>query len=187
MLPKVMLAIIAVLVCQTVMVVLMVMTPLHMDHHHHGRENIALVISMHTLGMYGVSAVTGYLVDRFGRVTMLIAGALVLIASALLAPLSTDQYILSVALFLLGLGWNFGYVAGSSLLADTLQGEERARVQGVNDSLVFLAAGFGSLGAGTLFAAGGYSAVSTAGLVLTLALIGLIVWLNRPQLEAEPV
>lgn len=185
--PKVQLAIAAAIVSQTVMVVLMVMTPLHMDHHHHGREAISLVIAMHTLGMFGLSAVTGHLVDRFGRVQMLVAAAITLIAAALLAPVSTNEYILSIALFLLGLGWNFGYVSASSLLADALQGEERARVQGINDSLVFLAAGFGSLGAGSLFASGGYTAVSTAGLVLTLALIGLIIWLNRPKLAAKPV
>ena len=57
----------------------------------------------------------------------------------------------------------------------------------LDQNIVGTAAGFGSLGAGTLFATGGYAAVSTAGLVLTLALIGLIVWLNRPQLEAKPV
>ncbi len=185
MLSKVQLAVLAVLISQTVMVVLMVMTPLHMDHYHHSRDHISLVISMHTLGMFGPSAVTGYLIDRFGRIPMLFVGALTLIASALLAPVSTNPYILAVALFLLGLGWNFGYVAGSSLLADSLQGEERTRVQGVNDSLVFFVAGFGSLGAGPLFASGGYTAVSIAGLVLTLGLIGLIFWLGRPQVEVK--
>jgi len=184
-LPKVQLGIAAALISQTVMTVLMVMTPLYMDHHHHGKEDISLVISMHTLGMFGLSAVTGYLIDRFGRIPMLFVGALTLIAAALLAPVSTNQYILAVALFLLGLGWNFGYVAGASLLADALQGEERARVQGVNDSLVFLAAGFGSLASGPLFASGGYAAVSVAGLALTVGLIGLIFWLGRPRVEAE--
>jgi MFS family permease len=110
---------------------------------------------------------------------MLFLGAMILIGAALLAPLSNNEYILAVALFLLGLGWNFGYVAGSSLLADTLHGEERARVQGVNDSLVFFLAGFGSLASGPLFASGGYGAVSLAGLALTVALIGLIFWLGR--------
>jgi MFS family permease len=185
MLPRVQLAVLAVLISQTVMVVLMVMTPLYMDHHHHSRDDISLVISMHTLGMFGLSAVTGYLIDRFGRIPMLFVGALTLIASALLAPVSTNQYILAVALFLLGLGWNFGYVSGSSLLADSLQGEERTRVQGVNDSLVFFVAGFGSLASGPLFASGGYTAVSIAGLALTLGLIGLIFWLGRPQVEAK--
>ncbi len=184
LLPKVQLAISAALIVQTVMVILMVMTPLYMDHNHHGRDNISLVIAMHTLGMYGLSAVTGYMIDRFGRIPMLYAGALVIILSALLSPLSTNQYILAAALFLLGLGWNFGYVASSSLLADTLRGAERARVQGINDSLVFLAAGFGSLAAGPLFANGGYGAVSNAGIVLTVAFIGLVWRLGRPRVDA---
>ncbi|MFN8451618.1 MAG: MFS transporter [Anaerolineae bacterium] len=183
--PKVQLAIIAVLVSQTVMVVLMVMTPLHMEHHNHGRDAISMVIAAHTLGMFGFAPVTGYLIDRFGRIPMLIVGALTLVAAALLAPIAVTEFSLAAALFLLGLGWNFGYVSGSSLLADALQGEERARVQGVNDSLVFFAAGIGSLSAGTLFATGGFDAVSTAGLALVVALLGLIVWFNRPQLKTE--
>jgi MFS family permease len=163
----------------------MVMTPLHMDHHHHGRDSISMVIAAHTFGMFGLSAVTGYLIDRFGRVTTLLAGAVYLIAAALLAPVSTNQYVLALALFLLGLGWNFGYVAGSTLLADALQGAERARVQGVNDALIFFVAGFGSLGAGPLFASGGFAAISLAGLILTLCMIGLIFWLGRPTLQAK--
>ncbi len=180
-LPAVQLAILSMLVSQTVMVVLMVMTPLHMDHLHHSRDNISLVISAHTLGMFGLSALTGYLIDRFGRIPMLVAGALTLIASALLAPVSDSQYVLALALFLLGLGWNFGYVAGSSLLADALHGKERARVQGINDSLVFFVAGMGSLSAGPLFARGGYVAVSTAGIVLTSVMLVMIYALTRPH------
>jgi MFS family permease len=99
--------------------------------------------------------------------------------------MSSSEASLAVALFLLGLGWNFGYVSGTSLLADALQGEERARVQGINDSLVFFAAGLGSLMAGSLFASGGYNAVSFAGLVLDVALIGMIMWFLRPQLKPE--
>ncbi|MBC7811787.1 MAG: MFS transporter [Burkholderiales bacterium] len=185
MLPKVQLAILAALVSQTVMVVLMVMTPLHMDHHQHTRDAISMVIAAHTLGMFGLSAVTGYLIDRFGRISMLMVGAIVLIVSALLAPLSTDQFMLAFALFLLGLGWNFGYVAGSSLLADALQGEERARVQGVNDALVFFAAGFGSLASGPLFESHGFAGISMAGLLLTLGFIGMIFFLGRPQLRTR--
>ena len=187
MLPKVQLAMLAVIVSQTVMVVLMVMTPLYMHHHQHTTDSISLVISLHTLGMFGLSPLTGYLIDRFGRIPMLNFGALTLITAALLAPISTNQYILAIALFLLGLGWNFGYVSGSSLLADALQGAERSRVQGVNDALVFLAAGFGSLGAGPLFASGGFTRISLAGLGLAVVLIGLVFWYNRPQLRAEAV
>jgi MFS family permease len=184
-LPMVQLAILATLISQTVMVVLMVMTPLHMDHHHHSRDNISLVISAHTLGMFGLSALTGYLIDRLGRIPMLVAGGVVLIASALLAPVSTNEFILAAALFLLGLGWNFGFVAGTSLLADSLYGKERTRVQGLNDSLVFFVAGLGSLSAGPLFASGGYVAVSTAGVVLTCVMIALTFWLARPRLKVS--
>ncbi len=183
MLPKVQLAIIAALICQTVMVVLMVMTPLYMDHHQHGRDHISLVISMHTLGMFGLSAVTGYLIDRFGRISMLYAGAMVIILSAVLSPLSANEYVLAATLFLLGLGWNFGYVSSSSLLADTLRGTERTRIQGINDSLVFLAAGVGSLVSGPLFAFGGYAAISYLGIVITMLFIGLIRWLGKPEPE----
>lgn len=187
MVPRVQLAILAVLISQTVMVVLMTMTPLHMEHYQHSREEISMVIALHTLGMFGLSPLTGYLIDRFGRIPMLFAAALTLAAAALLAPVSTHEYVLAFALFLLGLGWNFGYVSGASLLADTLKGKERARVQGVNDALVFLAAGFGSLGAGPLFERGGYELVSLAGLTLPLALIGFVWWLNRPQFTPEAV
>ena len=198
-LPKVQLAILAVLISQTVMVVLMTMTPLHMDHMANmgnmagmgametNRDAISLVIAMHTLGMFGLSPLTGYLIDRFGRIRMLLLGTLILSASALLAPLSTETLVLVVALFLLGLGWNFGYVSGASLLADALRGRELARVQGVNDALVFFAAGLGSLSAGPLFASGGYQAVSSLGLILVLFLMTMIWWLNRPQPVMETI
>ena len=182
-LPRVQLAILSAILFQSVMVILMLMTPLYMDHNNHGRESISLVIAMHTLGMYGLSALTGYLIDRFGRIAMLYVGAATVILSAILSPISVDQYILSVTLFLLGLGWNFGYVASSSLLADTLRGPERVRIQGINESLVFLFAGFGSLAAGPLFASGGYAAVSNAGIVLTVVYVGLIWLLSRQQVE----
>ena len=185
MLPTVQLAIMAVVISQVVMVVLMVMTPLHMDHNSYGRGAISMVISAHTLGMFGFAWGTGYLIDRFGRIQMMIVGALVLILSALIAPVANSQFMLALALFLLGLGWNFGYVAGASLLAGTLQGAERAKVQGVNDTLVFAVAGLGSLSAGPLFAGGGYGAVSIAGLLLTLLLVMFIARLSRPGLKAK--
>ncbi|MEO8395277.1 MAG: MFS transporter [Chloroflexota bacterium] len=199
MLPKVQLAILAVLISQTVMVVLMTMTPLHMDHMAMGnmagmgdmsgmpdnRDEISLVIAMHTLGMFGLSPLTGYLIDRFGRLRMLFLGTLILAAAALLAPIAVGVAPLAFSLFLLGLGWNFGYVSGASLLADALRDQELARVQGVNDALVFFVAGLGTLSAGPLFASGGYQAVSSLGLALVLFLMAMIWWLRRPQPTAE--
>ena len=75
---------------------------------------------LHTLGMFGLSMISGRLADNFGRPATIIAGAALLVAACLLAPLSQLTGVLAVALFLLGLGWNFCYVAGAALLTDTL-------------------------------------------------------------------
>lgn len=178
-LPRVQLALAAAAICQCVMVFLMSMTPLHMHHLHHDRDSISLVISMHTLGMYAFAPLTGYLIDRLGRIPMLLAAVGVLLASALLAPVSSDQFIVGGALLLLGLGWNFGYVTGSSLLSDTLKGSERLRVQGVFDTLVFLAAGLSSLSAGVIFDSLGFAGIASLGIILTLALFGFVILRQR--------
>lgn len=174
-LPMVQLAILSMLIAQVVMVTLMVITPLHMSHHDHGNGAVSIVISAHTLGMFGLSAVTGRLIDRFGRITMMIAAALTLILSAIISPLSTALPVLVVGLFLLGLGWNFGYIAGSSMLADALKGEERSRMQGANDMLVAGTAALGSFSSGPLFESGGYVMVAGVGIVLAI----IFMWLTR--------
>ena len=186
-LPDVQLAIIAMLISQTVMSTLMTITPWHMHQADHANTAVSLVISAHTLGMFGLSALTGYLIDRYGRVQMMVIGALTLIASVIISPLSTQLPYLIVGLFLLGLGWNFGYIAGSSMLADVLRGEERSRVQGFNDMLVAFSAGLGTLSSGFLFDFGGYLLVSLGGGLLTLVLMMLIRQLSSKQVQLQAV
>lgn len=181
-LPAVQLAIFATLISQTVMVTLMVITPVHMNHHDHSNSAVSIVITAHTLGMFGLSSLTGYLIDRFGRVPMMVAGAIVLLASAVIAPFSPTMPFLVIGLFLLGLGWNFGYLAGSTLLSDALRGEERARMQGVNDMFVAGAAAFGSFISGPLFSVADYWGVAIAGISAVLLLVWLIVLLS-PRAE----
>ena len=135
------------------MVMVMAMTSLYMVHHGHGLGDVSIVIMAHTLGMYGLSMLTGRLADNLGRPPTIMAGALLLAAGCLLAPLSQLTGVLAVALFLLGLGWNFCYVAGGALLTDTPQPcRERGRVQGSNDLAVGFISAFGSLQSGVLFA-----------------------------------
>jgi MFS family permease len=177
-LPKVQLAILSMLIGQVVMTTLMTITPLHMSHSHYGTESISFVIMAHTLGMFGFSSVTGWLIDRYGRTIMMVAGAIILVISAVISPLSTDLIVLVVGLFLLGIGWNFAYVAGSSLLADALKGRERTRMQGTNDMLVSGAAALGTFSSGPIFSAGGYLAVTGTGLVITLLFLWLIFLLS---------
>lgn len=173
-LPKIQLAITAMTISQLVMVVLMVMTPLHIHKLHYGNEVIAYVISAHVLGMFGLAAVTGYLIDRFGTIPMLFVGTLVLASAVILAPLTHSGIILALALFLLGLGWSFSYIAGSSLLSSSLPQAKKSKIQGISDSLIAGIAGLSSLGAGPLFAVSGFLGLSLAGLLVTILLAILI-------------
>ena len=184
-LPNVQLAILAMLISQTVMSTLMTITPWHMHLTDHSNAQVSLVIAAHVLGMFGLSPLTGYLIDRYGRVTMMVVAALLLIASTIIAPLSTQMPYLVAGLFLLGLGWNFGYVAGSSMLADALSGAERTRVAGFNDMLVAFCAGLGTLSSGFLFGLGGFLFVSAGGGALALLLLGLIRALSVKQLALQ--
>ncbi|MEM9955114.1 MAG: MFS transporter [Chloroflexota bacterium] len=185
-LPRVQLAVISMLISQVVMVMLMVMTPLHMAHHGHSNGNVGFVITAHTTGMFGFSWLTGYLVDRFGRVPMMIAAAFTLLVSAIIAPLGTSMPFLVTALFLLGLGWNFGYVAGSSLLSDALEGSERARMQGANDLFVQGAAAMGSFSSGPIFASGGYVTIAGLGIIVVLIFVWLIRLLAPSETQLQP-
>lgn len=148
---------------QLVMSMLMIITPLHMRGHQHEISSISFVISAHVVGMYAFSVVSGRLADRWGRGPVIMAGGTVLILACLAATLSPLVLPLSIALLLLGLGWNLCYVGGSSLLADQLSPEERARTQGVNDLLIGLSSAAGGLGSGVVFAAIGYNAMGLVG------------------------
>jgi MFS family permease len=161
-------AVIAMALGQLVMVMIMAITSLHMKDHGHGLGEISLVIMAHTLGMFGLSVVTGRLADKIGRAPVIAAGSGLLIAACLLAPLVHSTYLLAAALFLLGLGWNFCYVAGGALLTDTLQPAERGRVQGGNDLVISLVSAAGNLGSGLIFAATSYTILAWVSLAVSL-------------------
>ncbi len=174
--PLAQLAVAAMVVAQLVMTLIMVITPLHMNYLHHSTAAISGVIMAHTLGMFGLSGVTGWLIDKYGRISIIIIGAVILVMASILTPLSDALPPLAFALFLLGLGWNFCFVAGSSLLSDTLRSTERGRAQGASDTLVALSSGVGSLATGAVFAFGGIIAISGVGLAITLTLFALLLW-----------
>ncbi len=151
------LAITALVFGQAVMVMLMVITSVHMKQHDHALPSIAVVISSHVFGMYAFSVVSGRMADRWGRQPVIAWGAAALGVACLWAPLSPQVLPLAGALFLLGLGWNFCYVAGSALLSDQLRPSERARTQGFNDFLIGLASAAGAVASGIVFAAIGFA------------------------------
>lgn len=165
-LPDVQLALVCLVVGQGVMTMLMVLTPVHLKHLGEGLPTISGVITVHIMGMFGFSWLTGQLVDRLGRRSVARLGALQLMLAGLLAVLAASVVGLGVALFLLGLGWNFCNVAGSALLADHLRSNERARTQGLADMLSWLSGAAGAFGGGLVINALGFGAVGWVGLIV---------------------
>jgi MFS family permease len=183
--PSVRTAMSAVVTAHMVMVGLMQMTSLHMHGHAHALSSIAIVFSSHTFGMYAFSVVSGWLTDRWGRRPVLAVGAVITLTSCLLAPLSPNVLPLAVALFLLGLGWNLCYVAGSALLSDALTPAEKGRTQGFNDLMVGGAAALATLIGGLVMAGpGGYTAMGLLGAAATAPLLWIVARLPRVQAAA---
>jgi MFS family permease len=183
--PAALTAVIAMSLGQAVMVLVMVITSLHMKDHNHVLGDISVVISAHTLGMFAFSIISGRLADRFGREPIILVGASTLILACLAATISPDVLPLGVALFLLGLGWNFCFVAGSALFSDQLSQVERSRMQGFSDLLIGLSSAAGSLSSGLIFAAVGYNMMAyiSAGLSI-IPVVVVIQWMilnkNKP-------
>jgi len=177
--PAAAVALVSMVLGQMVMVLVMVITSLHMRGHNHNLTDISAVISSHTFGMYAFSIVSGRLADRWGRGPVILTGAATLVLACIAATISSDVLPLGVALFLLGLGWNFCFVGGSTLLADQLSPLERARTQGFNDLLVGLASAVGSLESGFIFASLGYNMMAYVSAAFALVpLVVVILWMS---------
>lgn len=187
--PPALLGFVGIATAHAVMIGLMVMTPLHMAHGHATLRIIGLVFSGHILGMYAFAPLVGWAADRYGRVNTLRAGALVLLAALVCAGLSPAGAppTLWAGLFLLGLGWSVGLVAGSTLLTESVPVADRPAVQGFADLGMGVAGGAAGLAAGLVLTAGGYDLLSAVG-VATLAPFAVMVMTSRtrPPVAARP-
>ena len=188
-LPKAKIAAGAMIFGQLAMVTVMTITPVHMHGHDHPLASISWVIMAHTLGMFGLSFVTGWLVDKLGQIRMILIGGIVLALSCVMAPLWNNVSWLALSLFLLGLGWNFCFVSGSALLTSVIRATEKGRVQGFTDALVYTASGLGSIGSGLIFAALGFLIMSWLSILVALAPVMLVVLFasvgQKPALEGS--
>ena len=181
--PAAITAVTAMALGQVVMVAVMVITSLHMEGHHHSRSDIYSVISAHTFGMFAPSIISGWLLDKWGRGKMILFGAFTLLLACITAPISPDVLPLGVALFLLGVGWNFCFVGGSTLLSDQLSPLERSRTQGANDFLVGLASAVISLSSGFIFAASNYTVIAiVAGSLSLIPLFMVLSWMRNKSM-----
>lgn len=174
--PGVVVAVVSMVFAQLVMIVPMSITSVHMKAHQHPLTAVSLVISAHTLGMYAFSVLSGRMTDRWGRGPVIILGSGVLLLACLLAAPSVHLLPLMAALFLLGVGWNLAYVAGSTLLADQLSPRERGKTQGVNDLLLNLASATSQVVSGMVYARGGFGIMGLAAAAAAAVPLTLTLW-----------
>jgi MFS family permease len=178
---SVLVALVTLVAGQVVMVLIMTMTALHLTDHGHGLGTVGLVLSAHTFGMFALSPISGRLTDRFGSPNVIGAGLATLAVAAVLAAVAPPSggILLTLALFLLGYGWNLGFVAGSAMLTADLMLGERTRVQGVADGLIWTTAALASLSSGVVVDTASYAALGVLGLALLAAPAALLVTHRR--------
>ena len=171
--PRGRIALVALVTSQLVMTLIMTMTPYHLHTDGHGLETVGFVISAHTFGMFAFSPLSGRLTDRFGANSMVLAGFSVLATSGIISALPIGGAALAIPMFLLGIGWNLGFVAGSSLLASEAPLGDRARLQGASDALVWATAAAASFSSGYVVATASFAflAVIGTGVAVVLAVV----------------
>ncbi|HEY7737302.1 MAG TPA: MFS transporter [Candidatus Limnocylindrales bacterium] len=174
--PAVVAALVALVVGQFVMVLIMTLTPLHMTTHGHDLGAVGFVISAHTFGMFALAPISGRLTDRFGSPPIVYAGTATLLVSGVLTAIAPpdSEVALLIALFLLGWGWNLGFVAGSAMLTGGVSIAERTRIQGLADGLIWSTAALASLGAGVIVGTAGFAALGVIAAALVLVPIAVL-------------
>ncbi len=157
----------------------MVSTPLAMVDSAHPFDTAAFVIQWHVLGMFAPSFVTGHLIRRFGVLQVMASGAALILGSVAINLSGTESAQFLAALTFLGVGWNFLFVGGTTLLTDTYGPEEKAKTQGANDFLVFSMTACTAFSSGALYHAFGWQAVNLGVIVPVVLALGAVVWLGR--------
>jgi len=164
-----------------IMILAMTATPIAMVQHHHELSTAATVIQLHVLGMFLPSFFTGSLIARFGVLRIMLAGVVLFAGHVLMTVTGTGFGSFASALVLLGVGWNFLYIGGTTLLTTTYSVAEKGRAQATNDMTIFAVGLACSFSAGALLQHFGWQALNMLLLPwLALAAIALI-WLSYRQ------
>ncbi len=176
--PAFIVAVLGAVIGFAVMAFLMSVTPLVMSHHSFTFGDSAFVIQAHMIGMFLPSFFTGSLIARYGVTNIMICGA-VMMASAILINVSGLEFLYFFSgLFLVGTGWNFLFIGGTTLLTTCYAPAEKAKVQGLNDFLVFGSVAIGVLMSGATYNAFGWTAINYGVLPLVLVTLGATIWLK---------
>jgi MFS family permease len=175
--PVFIVAVLAAMLSYGIMNLMMTSTPLAMRAHDHHFNDAAFVLEWHMIGMYGPSFFTGTLINRFGVLNVILAGIALLFLCIVAALAGTELLNFWLALFLLGVGWNFMYVGGSALLTECHAPAERAKTQAANDFMVFVTMAISSTSSGVLLNKSGWDAVNYGSIPFLLLAAGATLWL----------
>ncbi len=191
--PKIIVAMISAMVSYSLMNLVMTSTPLAVVGCGFDTDDAANIVSAHVLAMFGPSFFTGALIARFGVEKIIAIGLAILATAGGVALMGVELGNFYVALILLGIGWNFGFIGGTTLLTSAHTPEERGRVQGMNDFAVFGMVTLASLSSGGLMncsggtAQDGWAAVNYAMVPLLTLAGGALIWLVIQNRRGENV
>lgn len=190
--PKILVAIIAGMVSYALMNLVMTSTPLAVVGCGYSKADASNVVMGHVLAMFAPSFFTGHLIARFGVEKIVATGLFILAAAGAVGLAGVDILNFYVALVLLGIGWNFGFIGASTMLANAHSPEERGRIQGINDMIVFGCVTVASVASGSLMNCSGGSVVHgwtsvNLAMIPFLALAGAaLIWLVMRPKEVSP-
>ncbi|KIT14208.1 MFS transporter [Jannaschia aquimarina] len=177
--PTVAAAVFAAAISQGVMALLMVPTPIVMVGCGFDAATAGSVVGWHVVAMFAPSFVTGFLIKRFGASLIVLTGLALLAISALIAATGLSLAHFYVSLIVLGVGWNFGFIGATSLLADALAPEERASIQGINDTAIALASTIAAFSSGALVAGFGWTLLVLGALPVVAVTAFVLRWTWR--------
>jgi MFS family permease len=187
--PAFLVAVLCGMVGYGVMNLLMTATPLAMIACQHPFSDAAFVIQWHLVGMFAPSFFTGHFIQRFGVTRVILAGVALNVVCVGIALSGVSVAHFWIALTLLGTGWNFMYVGATTLLTETHQPAERAKVQGVNDMAIFVTMAVSSLSSGALFTYQGWQTMNYLAIPFLLAagaVTAALAWRRRARVAAGP-
>lgn len=171
--PAALVAILSIVCSHTVMVGVMVMTPVHMTEHGLSISLVGIVISIHIVGMYGASPFLGWLADRVGSPRVIAIGVGLLVAATtigILAP-GDDVLLVPLALGLLGLGWSAGLIGGSTMLTTAIDERLRVPLQGATDAAMNVAAAASGALSGLVLGIAGFAGVNVVAILVLVPLV----------------
>ncbi len=184
--PVFVVAVLSGMVGYATMSLVMTATPLAMVLSHHPFDDAAFVIQWHALGMFAPAFFTGSLIRRFGVLPIIMVGAAMMFTCVLINVLGVTLAHFWTALLLLGVGWNFMFVGGTTLLTEAYVPAERAKTQAINDFLVFGSVATASLSSGGLLHLIGWEAVNYGALPFLAVTVLVVAWFATRRAHARP-